>query len=172
MAITRAKKEEIIKDLHQKAEKSKMAVFLNFHDLAASDMTRLRKEFLGAGADLKVAKKTLLKRVLGAFGYAGELPALDGEAAVAFIYEESPEVAKIVRNFSKSHKGLKILGGIFGGKYVLADFIERLATLPSREALIAQTVYLIGYPLRGLVGVASGPIRNLVGIINQLANKK
>ena len=130
MAITRAKKEEIIKGLHEKAEKSKTAVFLNFHNLSALDMTHLRRELRNAGADFKVAKKTLIKRVLNAFGYSGEMPKLDGEVAIAFGYEESPETAKIAKKFMKDHKGLSIIGGIFGGKYVLADFVERLASLP------------------------------------------
>ena len=172
MAITRAKKEEIIKDLHQKAEKAKMAIFVNFHNLSASGMAKLRKEFRGIGADFKVAKKTLLKRVLNAFGYSGEMPELKGESAVVFGHEESAEPAKIIKNFVKSGQALSIEGGIFGGKYVLADFIERLAALPSREILLAQTIGLMSSPIRGLVGVAGGPIRNLVGIIYQLSNKK
>ena len=171
MAITRAKKEEIIKNLHERAEKSKTAVFLNFHNLSALDMTRLRKEFRNIGADLKVAKKTLIKRVLNAFGYSGEIPKLDGEVAVVFGYEESPETAKTIKKFAKEHKGLTIVGGIFAGKYVLADFIERLAEIPSREVLLAQTVGLISSPLRGLMNVASGPMKNLVVIINQLSKK-
>lgn len=171
MAITRAKKEEIIKGLHEKAERLKTAVFLNFHNLSALDMSKLRREFRNAGADFKVAKKTLIKRVLNAFGYSGEMPKLEGEVAIAFGYEESPETAKIAKKFAKEHKGLAIIGGIFGGKYVFMDFVDRLASLPSREVLIAQAVGLISYPLRGLVGVASGPMRNLVVIISQLSKK-
>ncbi len=171
MAITRAKKDEIIKDLHEKTEKSKTAVFLNFHKLSASDMASLRKEFGSVGADFKVAKKTLIKRVLGGFGYEGDMPKLDGEVALAFGYEESPETAKIVKKFMKDHKGLSIIGGIFGGKYVLADFIERLAAIPSREVLLAQAVGLISSPIRGLMNVASGPMKNLVVIISQLSKK-
>ena len=109
--------------------------------------------------------------VLNAFGYSGEMPALEGEAAAVFGYEETPEAAKIVKNFIKDHKGLAVLGGIFSGKYVLADFVERLASLPSRDVLVTQVIGLISSPLRGLVGVASGPIRNLVGIISQLSRK-
>ena len=172
MAITRAKKEEIIKELHEKAEKLKTAVFLNFHNLTASDMTHLRKEFRATGADFKVAKKTLIKRVLNAFGYSGEMPKLDGEAAIVFGYEESPETAKIAKKFMKDRKGLAIIGGIFSGKYVLADFVEKLALLPAREVLLAQAVGLISSPLRGLMNVAEGPMKNLVVIINQLSNKK
>lgn len=170
MAITRAKKEEIIKELHEKADKSKLALFLNFHNLSVNDMTKLRREFRGAGADMKIAKKTLLKKVFGAMGYSGEMPELEGEAAVVFGYEESPEPAKIVKDFSKKNKGLSTLGGVFEGKFVLADFVERLASLPSREVLIAQAVGLISSPLRGLVNVTSGPMKNLVVIISQLSN--
>src|SRR3989338_8293030 len=128
MSITRAKKEEIIKELHEKADKSKTALFLNFHGLSVNDASRLRRDFRKAGADMKVAKKTLLKKVFNGLGYSGDMPVLEGEAAVVFGYEESPEPAKIVKDFTKKNKGLSVLGGVFERRFVLTDFIERLSS--------------------------------------------
>jgi len=171
MAITRAKKESLITEIHQKAEKSKVAVFVNFRGLSANDTTQLRRIFRKAGMDFKVIKKTLLKKVLGGFGISGDMPELEGELAVAFSPEESPEAAKILNGFAKDHKGLKVLGGVFAKSYVFADFIGRLAALPSREVLLAQVVGMLASPMRGLVGVLGGPIRNMVGVINQISKK-
>lgn len=172
MAITRAKKEELIGEIHAKAENSKVAVFVNFRGLSVNDATVLRKIFRKAGMDFKVVKKTLLKRVLGGFGISGDMPELEGELAVAFSRDESPEAAKILKDFAKDHKGLKILGGVFGKGYVFSDFMERLAALPTREVLVAQVVGMLGQPLRGFVGVLGGPMRNMVGVINQLSKPR
>jgi large subunit ribosomal protein L10 len=171
MAITRAKKEEIIKELHQKAEKSKVAVFLNFHGLKVNDTEKLRKNLSQAGIDFKVSKKTLFKIVSGGLGVKGELPALDGEFAVAFGYSQDPEPAKIIKQFVKRHEGLKILGGIFNGGYVLADFIERLAEIPSREILLTRLAIMLNSPISGFVRVIGGPMNKMVGIINQLSKR-
>ncbi len=172
MAITRVQKEELIGEIHEKAEKSKVAIFINFRGLSANDTTQLRRKFRSAGMDFKVIKKTLLKKVLGGFGITGDMPELEGELAVAFSQEESPEAAKILKDFAKDHKGIKILGGFFAKSYVFADFIGRLAALPSREVLLAQVVGMLASPMRGFVGVLGGPIRNMVGVINQLKDKK
>lgn len=172
MPITRSKKEEIIKDLHQKAERAKLTIFLNFHGLKAEKAKKLRQNLRKAGIDFKVAKKTLLKRVLGGLGIGGDEPEMEGEAASAFSYDESPEAAKIIKDFAKKHEGIKILGGIFEGKYVLADFIERLAAIPAREILLAQLAGVLNSPVSGFVRVLGGPINKMVGIIYQLSVKK
>lgn len=171
MPLTRAQKENIVQEIHEKAEKTKLAVFVHFRNLKVSEIEELRKSLQVAGIDFKVAKKTLLKRVLDGLGVQGEAPALEGELATAFSYNDSPEAAKIVKDFSKKHKGIKILGGILEGRYVLADFIERLAAIPSREVLLAQLMGIMSSPMRGLVGVMGGPMRNMVGVIYQLSKK-
>jgi len=171
MALTRQQKESQLSELQKKIQEAKSVIFANYIGLTVADISKLRSELKKGKAEFKVAKKTLIKRVLNAFGYSGEIPKLDGEVAVVFGYEESPETAKTIKKFAKEHKGLAIVGGIFAGKYVLADFIERLAEIPSREVLLAQTVGLISSPLRGLMNVASGPMKNLVVIINQLSKK-
>lgn len=167
MAITRTKKEEIIKELHQNAEKSKAAVFLNFHGLKVSDTEKLRQNLRRAGIDFKVAKKTLFKKVIDGLGIKGELPDLEGEFAVAFGYGEDSEPARLIKQFVKRNKGLKILGGIFNGGYVLADFIERLADTPSREVLLARLAFMLNSPISGFVRAIGGPINKMVGIITK-----
>ena len=136
------------------------------------EMNKLRKSLREKGIEFKMVKKTLLKRVLGGLGISGEMPGLKGELAAAFSYEESPEVAKIVKDFSKEYKGLKILGGIVNRKYVFSEFIDQLSLIPGREVLLAKLLSVFNSPVRGFVVVAGGPMRTMVGVIKNLSNTK
>ncbi|MBI1957432.1 MAG: 50S ribosomal protein L10 [Candidatus Niyogibacteria bacterium] len=171
MPTTRALKETIIRDAHEKAERAKVTVFLNFHGVKTPDMNKLRTALRKLGSDLKIIKKTLLGRVLSGLGIAGSAPALEGETAVVFGYEEASGAAKIIKNFSKKNGGLTIMGGILAGQYVLADAVKRFADIPPREVLYAQLVGVLASSASGFARVLSGPARSLVGVINQLSKR-
>ncbi|MBI2039011.1 MAG: 50S ribosomal protein L10 [Candidatus Niyogibacteria bacterium] len=170
MPTTRALKEDIIRDAHEKAERAKVTVFLNFHGVKTQDMNKLRVALRKLGADITIIKKTLLKRVLSAFGTVGELPRLEGEIAVAFGYEEASDAAKAIKDFAKKNDNLKIVGGIVSGQYMLAQAMKQFADIPPREVLLAQLAGMLAFPMTGFVRVLSGPARSLVGVINQIRN--
>ena len=172
MPITRAQKEGMVQDIHKKAERAKVTVFLNFHGLKTKDMNQLRANLRKVGVDVKTVKKTLLKRVLGGLGISGELPKLEGEIAAVFSYEEAPEAAKIIKDFAKKNEGLKIAGGILAGQYVFAQTVKQFADIPPREVLLAQLLGVLNSPMTGFVRVVSEPARSMVGVIYQLSKKQ
>ena len=81
-------------------------------------------------------------------------------------------VAKVIQDFIKEKKKAAIRGGKLQSSLLGSSEVERLATLPSREQLIAQVVGLIASPLTGLVNVLNGPIRNLVVVLGQVQEKQ
>ncbi|PIR70667.1 MAG: 50S ribosomal protein L10 [Candidatus Niyogibacteria bacterium CG10_big_fil_rev_8_21_14_0_10_42_19] len=174
MAITRAKKEEIVREVHQKMEKAKAVVFLNFHGLNVVKISELRKALREVGADIKVAKKRLVKRVADGLRLSGEPPVLEGELALMFEPSEELNALKIIQKFTKNKafEGMKILGGIFDNNYINIGAVRALASIPPKEVLIGQLVSTIASPLSGFVRVLNGPMRNLVGVLNNLSNKK
>ena len=147
--LLKSKKEEIIKDLEKTLNESKAVVFVNFHGLGAQKETALRHDLRNQGVNYSVSRKTLLKRALA--GKAeGELPELTGEVAMAYgIAEIAP--AREVYNFQKTNKDmLKILGGIFEGKFVDAEKMMEIATIPGREVLISKLAFLFKSPMQRL----------------------
>lgn len=153
MAINKAKKQEIAKELTNKVASSASVVFVNFHGLSVGDTTTLRKALSGQGIGLKVAKKTLIKRAFSEQKIEGELPALDGEVAMAFSSGSDTIAApREVYNFAKAHpEHLKILGGVFEGKYASAGLMTELATIPSREVLLSKFLNLLNSPIQRFV---------------------
>lgn len=156
MPITKAKKVEIVAEIEREVVPSESLVFVNFHGLSVANATALRKSLRAAGVGLLVAKKTLLKRALASGKVAGELPELEGEVAVA--YGSDPIApARGVHTFAKEHQNeLRILGGVFEGKYADASLMLELATIPPREVLYGKLLNLFNSPLTRFAMVLDG----------------
>lgn len=150
MAITKAKKEDILTRLAEVKDNSDAIVFIHYKGLSVADTTAMRKELRDNGVGYFVAKKTLMKRAFdGAF--KGEMPTLDGEIAVA--YSTDPMApAQSMKGFASSFKDkITIVGGVFQGVYKSQDEMIEIASIPSLQVLRGMFVNLINSPIQGLV---------------------
>lgn len=170
MAITRQKKESILKDLNEQFEKARVVVFVNFHGLSTTASRNLRKLMKTTSARYLVAKKTLIKKALEKFKFSGAMPSLEGEAGLIFAMAEN-EVITLTKNivkFMKEHKELSVVGGIMEKGFIEPKIISELAAVPSREILLSKLVYTLNSPLRRLVGGLNGNLQKFVIIIGQI----
>lgn len=152
--LTKSDKEEIVSGLADATSSSKGVVFVNFHGLNVTDEFALRRQLREQGVSYKVARKTLLKRAFQDKA-EGEMPELTGEVAVA--YSEDPtSPAREIHNFAKGKEGvLKILGGIFEGKFQPGAFMQEIATIPSKEVLLSKLAFLFKSPMQRLaIGIS------------------
>ena len=161
MAITREKKEEICKKIEKIVGDFSTVVFVNFHGLNVVEATELKNSLREEGSLYTVIKKTLAKKTLQTSSVKGELPALEGELALAYSQDQIAP-ARGIYEFQKKHKNsVSILGGIFEGAYVDKDKMISIAQIPSLQTLRAQFVNIINSPIQGLVialnGIAEKP---------------
>lgn len=151
MTATKQEKEKIIKDLGKNLKEAKIIIFVNFHGLNVALASNLRKLLRGLGIKYFVAKKTLVKKALAARNFQGEMPKLEGEVSLAFSEGEPIEPARMLAQFAKKNKVLKLIGGIFENKYIGPEKVAALASIPRREILLAQLVNIINSPIQGIV---------------------
>jgi len=183
MALSREQKSNILKDLTDKFNRAKAAILVDFNKLPVSKTMELRRNLKSADAEYKVAKKTLISRVLR-FGHFEDVD-LDNfktQVGIVFSYVDPVATAQSVWKFSKINEALKILGGFLLARRSLGEGggfnwmgktqIISLAKLPSREILLWQLVRTIAAPLSGLVGVLQGNARNLVSVLNNIKSKR
>lgn len=155
MAISKAKKVELVQAFSEKLKGAQSVVFVKTKGLRVNDANELRKSLTSFSIGLTVTKKTLLKRALDAQKVTGEQPDLDGEVAIAY-GADLLAPAREVYAFQKTHKDeISILGGVFEGRYMNASEMMSIATIPSRETLIAQILNLIQSPIRGFAVAVS-----------------
>lgn len=129
MAITKAKKEEILTRLTEIKNEADSIVFVHFSGLPVKDSTLMRTALRKEGVGLFVAKKTLMKRVFDG-SYEGTMPELDGEIAVAYSADAIAPAQNIKEFTAKYKDNLSIVGGIFQGVFKTQEEMIEIASIP------------------------------------------
>lgn len=148
MAISKEKKGEIVDKLSNALKSAKSLVFVNFKGLSVSNTTEMRQALKKEGISYTVAKKTLTNRALDAEKFEGEKPVLDGELALAWGEDEIAPIAQVYSFQKKYPENLKILGGVFQGRYVGMSEVNELALIPPMPILRGKFVNIINSPIQ------------------------
>ena len=172
MAISRQKKEEILITFKDNLSKGKILVFVNFKDMNVADVTSLRNMLREEGGSMQVLKKTLIQRVLDEQNIALDARSFEGEVAAVFGFEDEVGVVKVLDKFAKATKRPEFHAGIMGSILLSDVELKQLASIPSREELLAKAVGSIAAPMSGIVNVFVGNVRNLVYALNAIGQKK
>lgn len=149
MAITKAKKQDILTRLSEVKEKSDAIVFIHYKGLSVADTTAMRKELRDNGVGYFVAKKTLMARAWGD-SFKGQMPTLDGEIAVAYSADPMAPAQSMKEFGTKFKDKVSIVGGIFQGTYKNQAEMTEIASIPSLQVLRGMFVNIINSPIQGL----------------------
>lgn len=176
MALTKDQKKVMLDKVTDRLKKAKSVVFSGYSGIDVKSMTGLRKQLRSQKIDYLIVKKTLLK--IGA--KTAGLPAIDekmltGPIAVAVSYEDEMAPIKILYGMSRDknfEKKLELTGGIMEGKVLSKAEIMTLATIPSKQELLAKLVYLLKSPVSRFHFVLHEIVRKFVGTIDALKAKK
>jgi large subunit ribosomal protein L10 len=173
MAVTHARKQEQLNELLDMFGKSKTVIFSDYRGVDVASLSKLRKELLKAGAEGKVAKKTLMHIAAKEKG----IPEIDkkfmeGPVLAMFAYEDALSGIKILYKFAKTNEKFKMLGGIIDGKVVGPEIVKAYATLPSREELLAKFMGSASSPTQKVVGLLSNLMASFVRTLDGVAKKQ
>lgn len=154
MAITKAKKGDILSKLETIKKDAQTLVFVKFKGVSVADTSAMRKALREAGVGYFVAKKTLMKRAFGDT-YAGEMPVLDGEIAVAYSADQIAP-AQNIKDFAKKYKeAISIAGGVFEGAFKTREEMVAIASIPGMEVLRGMFAQVINSPRQRFAVVLS-----------------
>lgn len=149
MAITKAKKQEVLAKLEELKGSAESIVFVHFNKLKGTDTTAMRAQLREAGVEYMVAKKTLMERAFGE-GFTGNMPALDGEIAIAYS-TDAIAPAQNVKDFgAKFKENFTIVGGVFQGVFKDQAEMTEIASIPALPVLRGMFVNVINSPIQGL----------------------
>lgn len=160
------RKIDMVSELTERMERSQLAIVADYRGFTVAELTALRAKLRENGAEMFVAKNTLLRLAARNTGREQIEEFLEGPTAVAFGYDDVSKVAKVLLDASKATpKSLKLKGGVLGSSLLKADGIEAVTKLPSREQALAQVVGGIAAPVSGVVGVINAAISNVALVI-------
>jgi len=168
----RADKVAVVNEVRERLEGSSGAVLTEYRGLTVAELAQLRTELTAAGGDYKVYKNTLVRLAVADGPHSGVLDLLTGPTAIAFVHGEVSAVAKALRDFSQTNPHLVIKGGIVAGEPLSAGEVNVLASLPSREALLAQFAGALSAPLQQLASLIQAVPRGLAYGLSALVEKR
>ena len=166
------KKAQIVAELKDKFENSSSAVLIDYRGITVAEATAMREECRDAGVVYKIYKNTLTERAVKELGYEDLVPYLKGPTAIAFGVEDPVAPAKLLNDTIKKLKKMEFKIGVVEGTVIDVDGIKELASLPSREELIAKMLGSMNAPISGLAMVLSGTVRSLLYALKAVEEQK
>lgn len=169
--MDRAQKAKVVEDLDQVFTRSGVVVVAHYAGITVAEMSDLRLRMRAAGGQVRVAKNRLAKIALEGKPSAGMAKLLKGQTVLA--YSEDPvAAAKVVEAYAKQNQKFVVLGGAMGKQLLDAEGVKAVASMPSREELIASLVACIGAPAANLAAAIGAPASAIASILTTLEERE
>jgi large subunit ribosomal protein L10 len=163
---------ETVAELRARVEKAAAIYLAEYKGLSVKDIGELRKQVRRDGAQMIVVKNRLLNLALAGTAAEGLAAFLRGPNAVVFCEADPVTPAKTIAEFAKTHDVIAWKGGYVDGTVFDGTGIARVAELPPRPQLIAETVGAVASPLSTLVFTLSALVSDLVYTLQAVADKQ
>lgn len=168
MAISRARKEQLVQQYSELIANSSALVFTDYRGTKVPQIQALRGRMGEQAATYAVVKNTLLGIAMRQAGIDVETDLLTGSNGVIFLGEDIGKGVKALKDWLKETKitTMVIKGAVMENSAVDATGAEALADLPTKEQMLAKVLGTINAPASSLVRIISAPQSSLVRVIN------
>ena len=168
--MKRSDKEQLVNELRDKIEGAKALYFTDFTGLNVKRMTDLRRRLRKAGVEYVVIKNTLALRAINESGLTGSR--LRGPTGVV-VAKDPVAAAKLITDFARENdQKPAVKGGLFEGTALDEAQVKKLASMPSREQMLAELGAGLQAPLSGFLGALNGLLYQMVGALEALKAQK
>lgn len=158
-------KQKTVEELSKKFGESQLLVLADYRGLTVAEISALRRQLREQGVELQVTKNTLAALAAKDAQLEGLVSLLEGPTAVAFVGKEIVGPSKVLSEYARTSKIFKIKAGLLNGRTISPEEVISLATLPSREVLLAKVLGGMQTPVAGLVTVLSANISALARVL-------
>lgn len=165
MALTKDQKNQVVSDIAEVLASSKMTVVAAYQGTTVKAIQQLRREAKENGTTVRVVKNRLVIKALQQNDNLKDVDtsALSGQLLYAFNSEDEVAPAQALANFAKTNPTIVFVGAVSAdGTFLSADDVKALATLPSREQLIAQVIATLQSPVNDVTNALSGNLHALL----------
>lgn len=163
------RKIDTVAELTDVLGRSTLTILTDYRGLSVADLQNLRAQLRPLNAEVRVAKNTLTRLAARQNELHALEPELVGPLAIVTAFDDPVQPAKVVSDFARTSRILQIRAAMLEGQLIAADQVEALASLPSRDVLLAKVVGGLSSPLYGIVGVLAAPMRALMYVLQARA---
>jgi large subunit ribosomal protein L10 len=165
-------KKQFVEELHKRLEKCRVLILTDYKGLNVGTMTELRSKLREAKVEYQVIKNTMLRRASEGTDFEKIKDAFKGTSAVALSYDDPVAPARVLTEFAKKNEKLVIRAGVLHGKVLDLAAVKALATLPSREQLLAYVLSAMIAVPTALVTALSDVPRRMVNVLQAIKEQK
>ena len=173
--MNRQQKELVVELFQKNFSTNKGSFFVDFCGLTVVQMQQLRRQLREKGGALKVAKMRLVKKAIASIeGADALLPHCKNQLGVVFVHDASEVsgVAKTLTDFSKKNEALGLVVGCLDAQLLNKEGIARIASLPSRDVLLAQVCGTLNAPLTSFVYVLNAVTQQFLTVLKEVEKQK
>ena len=160
MALNLNDKKAVVAEVSAQIKKAQTLVIAEYRGIEVADLTLLRKNAREKNVYLHVVKNTLVRRAVEGTAFADLAPQMVGPLIYS-VSEDAVAAAKVINDFAKNNDKIIIKAGCYAGNLLDVEGVKALASIPSREELLAK-----------LLGVMQAPVSGFAGALAALAKKK
>lgn len=174
--MEKAKKSEFIGEIKELMNMSSAMYLIDFSKMTVAEVNDLRTEFYNANLKYRVVKNTLaLRAVKESDNYSSFKEQLDtflkGPTGIVFAYDDPVTVAKILKKYNDKIGKPKFKTAVLDGNVFDSDKLNELASLLTKDELIASICGSLNSPVSGIVGAINAVMRDLASVIEEVAKK-
>lgn len=171
--MKKEKKYEVVEQIKELVSNSTAIYLVDYNGVNVEDINKLRSTFRKEGVTYKVFKNTLFKKALEDLGgYEKLYDQFVGMTGVAFAGENFVAPAKIIKKYFDETGKFQFKGCYLESNFYPADQLNTLASMPSKEELIAGIIGSINSPASGIVGAINAVMRDIVSLVDEISKKK
>jgi len=160
LSLNKSEKQTVVTDVAAQAARSQTLALAEYRGLTVAHLDVLRKQAREKGVYLHVLKNTLARRAVAGTPFEVASESMVGPLIYGFS-EDAVAAAKVLADFAKGNDKLIVKGGAYAGKALNADGVKSLASIPSKEVLLAQ-----------LLGLMQSPISRIARVLAAIAEKR
>ena len=160
MSLSRTDKAAVVQDVGKHIASAQTLALAEYRGLTVEHLNALRRQARDKGVYLHVLKNTLARRAVAGTGFEVASAAMVGPLIYGFS-EDAVAAAKVISDFAKGNDKLIVKAGAHAGKKLDAEGVKALASIPSKEVLLAQ-----------LLGLMQSPIARMARVLAAIAEKR
>ena len=165
-------KKLVVEEITSKIKASKAVVFVDYNKLTVAEVSELRNKCREAGCEYKVYKNTLVRKAFNDMGYTQFDETLNGPTAIAFSADEVTAAKLMTKAAKELDTKIVVKCGFVDNAYVDKNGVQALASMPSREGLVAKMLGSMQAPLSNFAGILNNLVSGIVRVLARVAENK
>jgi large subunit ribosomal protein L10 len=160
LSLNKSEKQVVVADVAAQVARAQTLALAEYRGLTVEHLNNLRRQARDKGVYLHVLKNTLARRAVAGTPFECAAESMVGPLIYGFS-EDAVAAAKVISDFAKGNDKLVIKAGAYAGKALDAEGVKSLASIPTKEVLLAQ-----------LVGLLQSPISRIARVLAALAEQR